>query len=250
VKYHVGLERGEVGGYLLMPGDPFRVPLVAEHLEGASERAWSREFRTFTGRIGDTEVSVCSSGIGGPSTAIAVEELRDLGVHTFLRVGTCGGGTPDVRRGDLVIATGAVRGDGTSDGYVPREYPAVASPDVVGACQAAARASGARHHVGLVRTVDALYADLDPEGMPAPGRERATHDLWARAGVVASDMESATLMVVATLRGRRAGAILLCVDEVGAGEIAPVDRPLVERLARVAVDAVARLIEADGGAAR
>jgi uridine phosphorylase len=112
-KYHVGLAAGEVGRYVLIPGDPFRTALIATHLEGAEERAWSREFRTFTGRVGDELVSTCSSGIGGPSMAIAVEELGELGVHTFLRVGTCGGAQPGIRLGDLVIATGAVRSEGT-----------------------------------------------------------------------------------------------------------------------------------------
>src|SRR5919204_6863387 len=104
-KYHVGLARGEVGGYVLMPGDPFRTALIARHLDGAEEKAFSREYRTFTGRLDGVEVSVTSSGIGGPSAAIAVEELRELGAHTFLRVGTCGGVQAWIRQGDLVIAS-------------------------------------------------------------------------------------------------------------------------------------------------
>ena len=249
-KYHVGLTRSEVGQYVLVPGDPFRTALIARHLEGAEERAWSREFRTFTGRVGDTPVSTCSSGIGGPSMAIAVEELGELGVHTFLRVGTCGGGQPGIRLGDLVIATGAVRSEGTPDAYVPREYPAIASHDVVGACADAARAAGVAHHLGVIRSVDALYADLLPDRMPRPRELRAELELWARAGVVANDMESSTLLVVSALRGWRAGVILLCVDELGAGEIHHLDAEAMDRLIGVAVDAIRRLIERDRAAPR
>jgi uridine phosphorylase len=249
-KYHVGLAAGEVGAYVLVPGDPFRTALIAHHLEGADEVAWSREYRTFTGRIGDTVVSTCSSGIGGPSMAIAVEELGDLGVHTFLRVGTCGGGQPGIRMGDLVIATGAVRSEGTPDAYVPKEYPAIASPDVVSACVEAATAAGVAHHLGVIRSVDALYADLAPDLLPRPAELRSELEMWARAGVKANDMESSTLMVVSSLRGWRSGVILLCVDELGAGEIHHLPPSAMDALLRVAVDAVRRLIERDLAAPR
>jgi uridine phosphorylase len=247
-KYHVGLMAGEVGAYVLVPGDPFRTKVIAEHLEGAEEKAWSREFRTFTGHVAGVPVSTCSSGIGGPSMAIAVEELGELGVHTFLRVGTCGGAQPGIHLGDLVIATGAVRSEGTPDGYVPREYPAIASHDVVTACLEAARAAGVPHHLGVIRSVDALYSDLLPERMPRPSELRAELEMWARAGVVANDMESSTLMVVSALRGWRSGVLLLCVDELGAGEIEHIDPAYMHRMLDVAVDAVRRLIERDRAA--
>lgn len=249
-KYHVGLAEGEVGGYVLVPGDPFRTKLIAEHLEGAEEKAWSREFRTFTGRVGDRLVSTCSSGIGGPSMAIAVEELGELGAHTFIRVGTCGAVQPGIRLGDLVVATGAVRSEGTPDGYVPREYPAIASHEVVGACLEAAAAAGVANHLGVVRSVDALYSDLLPDLMPRQEELRAELKMWARAGVVANDMESATLMVVSALRRWRAGVLLVCVDELDAGEIQHVDPAFIHRMIDVAVEAVRRLIERDHAAAR
>ncbi len=248
-KYHVGLAAGEVGQYVLVPGDPFRTALIARRLEAAQERAWSREFRTFTGLVDGTPVSTCSSGIGGPSMAIAVEELGELGVHTFLRVGTCGGGQPGIRLGDLVIATGAVRSEGTPDAYVPREYPAIASHEVVAACMEAASAAGVPHHLGVIRSVDALYADLVPERLPRPAELRAELEMWARAGVKASDMESSTMLVVSALRGWRAGVILLCVDELGTGEIHHLDAAAMDRLIGVAVDAIRRLIERDRAAA-
>lgn len=249
-KYHVGLAAGEVGAYVLVPGDPFRTALIASHLQDAEERAWTREYRTFTGHVDGTPVSTCSSGIGGPSMAIAVEELGELGVHTFIRVGTCGGGQPGIRTGDLVIATGAVRSEGTPDAYIPREYPAIPSYDVVGALVEAARAAATPHHLGVIRSVDALYPDLLPDLMPRPAEARAELQMWQRAGIVANDMESSTMMVVAALRRHRSGVILLVVDELGSGEIHHVDPSYMDRMLGVAVDAVRRLIVKDRGASR
>jgi uridine phosphorylase len=243
-KYHVGLAQGEIGAYVLLPGDPFRTERIARYFDEPEEKAFSREYRTFTGHLGGVPVSTCSSGIGGPSTAIAVEELADLGVHTFLRVGTCGGLQPEVKMGDLVVATGAVRSEGTSDAYVPKDYPALASHEVVSACADAARAAGARYHLGVVRSVDALYPELAPERMPRAVALREELELWKRALVVGSDMETATLTIVAALRRLRAGAILLCVDEVDAGEIHHLDPSYTETLLKVAVDAVQRLVVA------
>src|SRR5205814_8855788 len=145
-----------------------RTPLIAKHLDGAKEIAFSREYRTFTGTVDGVPVSAMSSGMGGPSVAIGVEELHELGVHTLLRVGTCGALQRGVKMGDLVIALGAVRTEGTPDGYVPKEYPAIASLDVVNALIEAGQASGAPYHVGLLRSVDALYSDLLPDETPRP----------------------------------------------------------------------------------
>ena len=248
-KYHVGLAKGEVGGYVLVPGDPGRTPVIAKHLEGAREVAFSREYRTFTGSLGGVPVSTVSSGMGGPSVAIMIEELSELGVHTFLRVGTCGGAQPEIKMGDLVIGLGSVRTEGTPNGYVPPEYPAVASLDVVNALVEAAEASRSRHHVGIIRSVDALYSDLVPDTMPRP-HLRDELEMWARAGVLCNDMESSTLFVVARLRKLRAGTINLCVDELGAGEIQHLDPSYMDGMLAVAVDAIRRLIEHDSAAAR
>lgn len=239
--YHLGLAPGEVASLVLLPGDPFRTERIAARLEGAREIAFSREFRTFTGLAGGYPVSAVSSGIGGPSVAIAVEELAPLGVRTIIRVGTCGGLQPGIAVGDLLIATAAVRSEGTPDSYVPRAFPAVADREVVSALVEAARADGVTHHVGIVRSVDGLYPELTPGVMPL--RESLTEDLqtWKRAGVLGSDMESATLFVVSHLRGVRAGTILLCVDEVESGDIHHLDPSLMDRLIAVAVDTARRL---------
>jgi uridine phosphorylase len=246
-KYHVGLARGEVGEYVLVPGDPGRTPMIAKHLEDAREVAFSREYRTFTGSLGGVPVSAMSTGMGGPSVAIGVEELGELGVHTFLRVGTCGAAQPEIKMGDVVIALGSVRTEGTPNGYVPAEYPAVASLDVVNALVESAEASGVPYHVGIIRSVDALYSDLVPDSMPRP-HLRDELEMWSRAGILSNDMETSTLFVVARLRKLRAGTINLCVDELGAGEIHHLDPSYMDRMLKVAVDAIRRLIEHDRAA--
>jgi uridine phosphorylase len=248
-KYHVGLARGEVGEYVLVPGDPFRTPMVATHLDGAKEVAFSREYRTFTGTVEGVPVSTMSTGMGGPSVAIGVEELAELGVHTFLRVGTCGAAQPEIKMGDLVIAIGSVRSEGTPDGYVPKEYPAIASLDVTNALVEAATAAGVPYHVGVIRSVDALYSDLMPERMPRPHHLREELDMWSRAGILSNDMETSTLFVVSRLRKLRAGTINLCVDELGAGEIHHLDPSYMDRMLKVAVDAIRLLIARDKSAA-
>jgi uridine phosphorylase len=247
-KYHIGLARGEVGEYVLVPGDPGRTPAIAKYLDDAREVAFSREYRTFTGSILGVPVSTISSGMGGPSVAIGIEELSELGVHTFLRVGTCGAAQPEIKMGDLVIATGSVRSEGTPNGYVPLEYPAVASLDVVNALVDASKAAKAPYHVGIIRSVDALYSDLVPDTMPRAKELRAELEMWSRAGVLSNDMESSTLFVVARIRKLRAGTINLCVDELGAGEIHHLDPKYMDRMLRVAVDAVKLLIERDRAA--
>jgi uridine phosphorylase len=244
-KYHVGLTAEEVGKYVLYPGDPARTAIIGALLDGAREVAFSREYRSFTGSVAGVPVSAISSGMGGPSVAVGMEELRELGVHTFLRVGTCGATQPEVKMGDVVIATGAVRTEGTGDGYVPKEFPAVADHEVVTALVASARDLGAPHHLGIVRAVDALYSDLVPDTMPDGPRLREELAMWGRAGVLANDMETSTLLVVASVRRLRAGSLLLCVDEVGAGEIHHLDPSYMERMLKVAIGAIRRLIELD-----
>ena len=244
-KYHVGLAKGEVGEYVLVPGDPGRTPMIARFLDNAREVAFSREYRTFTGTVAGVPVSTMSSGMGGPSVAIGVEELSELGVHTFLRVGTFGAAQPQIKMGDLIIAEGCVRTEGTPNGYVPVEYPAIASRDVVNALVAAAQAAGAPHHLGIIRSVDALYSDLLPDQMPRSNELKEELAMWSRAGILGNEMESSTLFVVARIRQRRAGTLDLCVDEMNAGEIHHVDQSYMDRMLKVAVDAIRRLIEMD-----
>ena len=247
-KYHVGLGQGDVGNYVLVPGDPFRTPLIAKHLDDAHEVAFSREYRTFTGKVDGVPVSTMSTGMGGPSVAIGIEELHELGVHTLLRVGTCGALQPGIKVGDLLIAVGAVRSEGTPDGYVPKEYPAVASLDLVNSLIEAAEAAHVPYHVGVMRSVDALYSDLVPDQMPRPNL-RPELEMWTKAGVLGNDMETSTLLIVSRIRQMRAGTVCLVVDEVGAGEIHHLDPSYMDRMLTVAVDGIRRLIKRDARAA-
>jgi len=247
-KYHIGVGQGDVGEYVLVPGDPGRTPLIAKYLDGAREVAFSREYRTFTGKLDGVPVSAMSTGMGGPSVAIAVEELNELGVHTLLRVGTCGAAQPEIKMGNLVIGYAAVRSEGTPNGYVPTEYPAVASLHMINALVEAAEASGVPYHVGVIRSVDALYSDLVPDRMPRP-HLRDELEMWSKAGILSNDMESSTLFIVSRLRKMRAATINLCVDELGAGEIHHLDPSYMDSMLKVAVDALRRLISRDARAA-
>jgi uridine phosphorylase len=195
-----------VGRYVLLPGDPGRVDAIAARLESPRRVAVNREFVTCTGRLCGVAVSVTSTGIGGPAAAIALEELVSLGADTFIRVGTCGGIALPVRGGDLVIASGAVRQEGTSHAYAPPEYPAVADFTVTAALAGAARALELPHHIGVVHSKDSFYGQHSPESMPVSGALLARWQAWKRLGVLASEMETAALFVAAAARGVRCGA--------------------------------------------
>jgi len=194
----VRLGPGQIPPYVLLPGDPGRIDRIARRLEGPREVARNREYRTVVGQFGGVAVAATSTGIGGPSTAIAVEELIRCGAHTFIRVGSAGALQPGIKVGDLVVPYGVVREDGTSETYVDTRYPAVADPAVLSAITAAAANLGLPIHTGVTRSHDSFYTD-DQE-------EITGH--WHRKGVLASDMETATLFVVGMLRGARCGAIL------------------------------------------
>ena len=236
-QYHLQVGPGEVGRYVLMPGDPARTDLIARRLDAPRLVAHNREFRTWTGLLKGVPVSVVSTGVGSPSAAIAVVELLRLGVQTLVRVGSCGSLQRSVSDGDLVVVTGAVRDEGTTRQYVPVEYPAVAHPKVMAALDAAARAAGGRRHMGIVYCKDALTAAFPTKDIPLYDQLMQRTRAWIKAGVLASEMESAVIFVLASIAGVRAGSILQCI---GSGSES--DRARFDRLIDVAVDGVARLI--------
>ena len=212
--YHIGLTKDDVEGITaaILPGDPGRVPLIAAQLSHSKPIAQNREYTSWSGTdTGGKEILVMSTGMGGPSTAIAVEELHMLGIDTVIRVGTCGGIQPEVCAGDLIIVSGAVRQEGTSREYVPVEYPAVADLTVTNALKAAAEALHFRHHVGIVQCKDSFYGQHDPKRMPVGYDLMNKWDAWKKAGVLASEMETAALFVVSGILKMRAGAVMLCV---------------------------------------
>ena len=207
-QYHIGVKPGQVGRYVILPGDPKRCEQIAGHFDNAEKIADSREFTTYTGTIDGVKVSTTSTGIGGPSAAIALEELVRCGADTFIRVGTCGGMQLDVCGGDVVIATGAVRMEGTSREYAPIEYPAVADIQVTNALIRAAQELGDPWHAGVVECKDSFYGQHEPERMPVGYELQNKWEAWIRCGALASEMESAALFIVGSLLRVRVGTIL------------------------------------------
>ena len=210
-EYHIGVGKGDVGRYVILPGDPKRSEKIAKYFDDAKLVGDSREFVTYSGYLNGEKVSVTSTGIGGPSASIAMEELVKCGADTFIRVGTCGGMDLDVLGGDLVIATGAIRFEGTSKEYAPIEFPAVANLDVINALVKACKDEGKRYHTGIVQCKDSFYGQHRPETLPNSKELLAKWDAWCALGTKASEMESAALFVVASYLHVRCGSIFLTV---------------------------------------
>ncbi len=207
VQYHIGCAPGDVGRYCILPGDPARSELIARFFDDPVQVAYNREYNTYTGTILGEKVSVCSTGIGGPSAVIAMEELTAIGADTFLRVGTCGGIDLKVQSNDLVIATGAIRHEGTSREYAPIEFPAVPDYEVLTALVDASKALGKPWHAGVVQCKDSFYGQHSPQRMPVSYELEAKWEAWKRLGVLASEMESAALFTAAAALGVRCGSI-------------------------------------------
>lgn len=210
-QYHTGVGPGDIGKYVIMPGDPKRCEKIAAHFDDARLVADVREYVTYTGFLDGVKVSVTSTGIGGPSAAIAIEELSKSGADTFLRVGTCGGMQLDVEGGDIIIASGAVRMEGTSREYAPIEYPAVANVDVVNAMISGAKKLGAKYHVGVVQCKDSFFGQHEPEVMPVSYQLENKWEAWLRMGCLGSEMESAALFIAGSFLRVRVGSVLLVV---------------------------------------
>lgn len=247
IQYHLRTRKGDVGRYVLLPGDPKRCSRIAAYLDDAVQIADSREYVTYTGMLDGEKVSVTSTGIGGPSAAIAVEELHACGADTFIRVGTCGGIDLSVMSGDIIIATGAVRQDGTSREYAPPEFPAVASFDVVAALRDSATALGVPFHTGVVQSKDSFYGELAPEMMPVQGELEAKWEAWKRLHVLGSEMEAAAVFVVAARLQARAGCCLLNITNTERMLQGLPDRMVhdTDLAIRTAIGAVRNLIRLD-----
>ncbi|MBR1619568.1 uridine phosphorylase [bacterium] len=210
-QYHIGLKDGEVGKYVLLPGDPKRCEKIAQFFENPVKVADSREYVTYTGYVDGEKVSVTSTGIGGPSAAIALEELVKCGAQTFIRVGTCGGIDTNVKGGDIVIATGAIRAEGTSREYAPIEFPALANLDVVNSLVESAKKLGFDYHTGVVQCKDSFYGQHSPQTMPVSNELLNKWEAWKRMGCLASEMESAALFIVASYLRVKIGSVFLVV---------------------------------------
>lgn len=247
LQYHVQLRPGDVGRYVILPGDPKRCAKIAAFFDDPVLVADSREYVTYTGYLDGEKVSVTSTGIGGPSASIAMEELVQCGADTFIRVGTCGGIDLDVKGGDVVVATGAIRMEGTSKEYAPIEFPAVADIDVVNALVSACKDLGLAYHTGVVECKDSFYGQHDPEKMPVSYELINKWKAWKRLGTKASEMESAALFVVASYLGVRCGTTLLVVGNQERNALG-LDNPIVhdtECAIKVGIEAIRKLIAAD-----
>ena len=245
LEYHIKVNADMIGKYVIMPGDPKRCALIAQYLDDAKLVADSREFVTYTGYLGGEKVSVTSTGIGGPSAAIALQELAHCGAHTFVRIGTCGGMQTDVIGGDVVVATGAVRMEGTSREYAPIEYPAIADLDVVNALVTVAKDMNISVHTGVVQSKDSFYGQHEPEAMPAGYELINKWEAWKRMGCLASEMESAALFIVGSYLRVRVGACFLVVANQER-EAQGLENPEVhdtDMAIRVAVEAIRMLIK-------
>jgi uridine phosphorylase len=223
-QYHIKCAKGDVGRYVLLPGDPFRTDIIAERLDDPRLVAHNREHKTWTGTLDGVAVSVCSTGMGGPSAAIALEELVHCGADTFIRVGTAGRLCDKAQDEAIngVIVTASVRDEGTGLHYIPIEYPAVASRLVVEALAKAAAEKGLNYMEGIAQSKDSFYGQHDPDSMPGAARLKDRWEAWKRAGVLCSEMETAAIFVVSSIRGVRAGAIMSFVraGSTGAGAAA------------------------------
>ena len=249
--FHIAMKKGDVGKYVLLPGDPGRCERIASYFDEPVLVANNREYRTYTGTLIGEKVSVMSTGIGSPSTAIAVEELAALSADTFIRVGTAGGVQPYIKPGDVAIVTAAIRDEGTTPEYMPIEFPAVANLDVVLALREGARRVGLPYHVGITHSKDSFYGEMQPERMPVGPKLRERWKAWEMGGAICSEMESAAIFIICSILGKRAGGVMLVADSPTFKPASEGERQLgialidIDRPIRTAIEALKLLIKQD-----
>ena len=246
-QYHIGLGAEDIGKYVILPGDPKRCEKIAAHFDDAKLVGDNREYITYTGYLNGEKVSVTSTGIGGPSAAIAMEELTKIGAHTFIRIGTCGGMQENIKSGDIVIANAAIRAEGTSKEYAPIEFPAVSTFEITSALKNASNKLGLTSHVGVVQCKDSFYGQHEPDKMPISYELENKWNAWLKMGTLASEMESAALFTVANYLNVRCGSCFLVVANQER-EKAGLENPVVhdtEMAIKVAVEALRELIKSD-----
>ena len=245
--YHINLSKSDIQGakYAILPGDPDRVPKIAEFFDNPQKIGQKREYNSYIGAINGEKVLCVSTGIGGPSAAICIEELYQLGVTNFIRVGTSGGMQMNVKAGDIIVVNGAIRMEGTSREYLPIEFPAVPDLDITCALRDAAKKLGFDYHVGVVQCKDSFYGQHAPHRMPVSYELENKWQAWIKGGCLASEMESAALFTVCASLGAKAGAVMLCVwnqERAKAG----FDKDEVhdtEKAIKTAIEAIKILIE-------
>ena len=246
-QFHIRCNPGDVGRYCILPGDPGRCEAIAQYFENPVHIGSNREYNVYTGTLLGEKVSVCSTGIGGPSASIAMEELHNIGADTFIRIGTCGGIDLDVMPGDVVVATGAIRYEHTSLEYAPIEFPAVPDFSVAMALKQTSEELGYRTHTGVVQCKDSFYGQHSPEKSPVSYELLQKWESWKRLGVKASEMESAALFVVASALHVRCGSCFHVIwnqEREKAGMFMPMTQD-TSGAVRVGVEAMKKIIAAD-----
>lgn len=246
-QYHIQLEQGDVGRYVLLPGDPGRCEKIAQFFDDPKFIAQNREYTTYTGTLLGEKVSVTSTGIGCPSTAIAVEELIKIGADTFIRVGTSGGMQPGTKTGEIAVVTAAIRDEGTTSHYLPMEFPAVADVDVVFALREGAKKLDLLHKVGVSHSKDSFYGEVEHHRQPMPEYLEQRWNAWIAGGAICSEMEAAAIFILAGMHRVRAGGVMMMV---GNDEGLPKDeegKKLFhgDRAIRTGIEGIKILIERD-----
>ncbi|PKO11274.1 MAG: uridine phosphorylase [Chloroflexi bacterium HGW-Chloroflexi-2] len=242
VQYHIRVKEGDVGKYVLLPGDPGRCESIANYFDHPKFVSFNREHKVYTGYISGEMVSVVSTGMGCPSTAIAVEELVKIGCHTFIRVGTSGAMQPHMEVGDIAIINAAIRDEGTSRQYLPIEYPAIADLDVINALVQASEKLDYTHYVGVSHTKDSFYSEVEPERMPMAPFLKDRWNQWVAGGAICSEMEASIVFILAGIYRKRAGAVTMIIGS-DMDTIAKKHDP--DGMIRVAVEALRILITKD-----
>lgn len=242
---HIQIKKGDIGRYVILPGDPARCERIARYFDEPEFLSSNREYTVWRGKLCGEPVAVCSTGIGGPSAAIALEELVECGADTFIRVGTSGGIVEEVRGGDLVIATSAVRQEGTTREYMPIEYPATANFDIVQALHQAAENLGFRQHVGVIQSKDGFYGEIRPNEQPIGAELEAKWAAWKAGGVLTSEMECAAVFVVGAVRRVRCGAVLNVLWNASTDKTMDASPEMAERGVQTAIEALKLLIAQD-----
>lgn len=247
--FHLHIKEGDVGRYVLLPGDPGRCEKIAQYFDNPHFVAHNREYVTWTGTLLGEKVSVVSTGIGCPSAAIAVEELVDVGADTFVRVGSSGSMQANVHMGDIVVVTASIRDEGTTSHYLPVEFPAVANVDVVNAMQASAKALGLHHHCGVSQSKDSFYGEVERTRMPMSAHLEERWNAWVSGGALCSEMESSAIFVLSSIYRKRAGGVMLVINESELAEETGADKHMqefdAESVIKVAVEGIKNLIRSD-----
>ena len=251
-QFHIACAQGDIGRYCILPGDPGRVPAIAALFDDAKQIAYNREFNVWTGTLLGEKVTACSTGIGGPSAVIAMEELHNIGADTFIRVGTCASTCADVQCGDIVVVSGSVRMDGTSLHYLPMEFPAVPSYQLLKALEESSVSLGFHTTVGVSITKDSFYTQAEPETKPVSDDLIRRWQSYVRGGAVCTSMEESILFSVGSSLGIRTASILVSatnfdgsVSKRNSADVYPTDS--IQKPILSAIEALRRIIRQDKG---